>query len=193
MGATKRIAEYIIQSLDRESDTQFVAVRFGNVLGSRGSVIPSFKEQIARGGPVTVTHPDMIRYFMTIPEAVQLVIQAGAFAKGGEIFILDMGEPVKIADLAADLIRLSGFEPGIEIDIVFTGMRPGEKMYEELLLNEEMIENTLHDRIFVGSPIVLSQNELDLELKRLEKVIGEENSVIREVVKHIVPNYSNVS
>jgi FlaA1/EpsC-like NDP-sugar epimerase len=192
MGATKRIAELIIQSLDRVSQTKFVAVRFGNVLGSRGSVIPHFKEQIALGGPVTVTHPEMVRYFMTIPEAVQLVIQAGAFAKGGEIFILDMGEPVKIVDLAIDLIRLSGFEPGIDMEIEFSGIRPGEKLYEELLLNEEAIENTTHDRIFVGSPLKISQTELAMEIKRLEKAIGEEQGTVREAVKHLVPNFSNV-
>ncbi|WP_397354982.1 polysaccharide biosynthesis protein [Paenibacillus sp. N3.4] len=192
MGATKRIAELIIQSLDRVSETKFVAVRFGNVLGSRGSVIPHFKEQIALGGPVTVTHPEMVRYFMTIPEAVQLVIQAGAFAKGGEIFILDMGEPVKIVDLAIDLIRLSGFEPGIDMEIEFSGIRPGEKLYEELLLNEEAIQNTTHDRIFVGSPLKISQSELAIEIKRLEKAIGEEQGTVREAVKVLVPSFSNV-
>ncbi|WP_311198838.1 polysaccharide biosynthesis protein [Paenibacillus hexagrammi] len=192
MGATKRIAELVIQSLDRFSETKFVAVRFGNVLGSRGSVIPHFKEQIARGGPVTVTHPEMIRYFMTIPEAVQLVIQAGAFAAGGEIFILDMGAPVKIVDLATDLIRLSGFEPGVDIDIEFSGIRPGEKLYEELLLNEEIIENTRHNRIFVGSPLKISQSELEMEIKRLEKAVGEESGIVRSAVKHLVPNFSNV-
>lgn len=192
MGATKRIAELIIQSLDRVSQTKFVAVRFGNVLGSRGSVIPHFKEQIAFGGPVTVTHPEMVRYFMTIPEAVQLVIQAGAFAKGGEIFILDMGEPVKIVDLATDLIRLSGFEPGVDIEIKFTGMRPGEKLYEELLLNEEGIGSTTHDRIFVGSPSKISHSELAKEIARLEKIVCEEQGIVREAVKHLVPNFSNV-
>ncbi|NOU88995.1 NAD-dependent epimerase/dehydratase family protein [Paenibacillus sp. LMG 31460] len=192
MGATKRIAELIIQSLDRVSQTKFVAVRFGNVLGSRGSVIPHFKEQIALGGPVTVTHPEMVRYFMTIPEAVQLVIQAGAFAKGGEVFILDMGDPVKIVDLATDLIRLSGFEPGVDIEINFTGMRPGEKLYEELLLNEEGIGNTTHDRIFVGSPSKISHSELAKEIARLEKIVCEEQGIVREAVKHLVPNFSNV-
>ncbi|KRE83979.1 polysaccharide biosynthesis protein [Paenibacillus sp. Soil766] len=192
MGATKRIAEQIIQSLDLVSQTKFVAVRFGNVLGSRGSVIPHFKEQIALGGPVTVTHPEMVRYFMTIPEAVQLVIQAGAFAKGGEIFILDMGDPVKIIDLATDLIRLSGFEPGVEIEINFSGIRPGEKLYEELLLSEERLGNTTHDRIFVGSPVKISQRELALEILRLEQVIAEKKGEVHDAVKHLVPSFSSV-
>jgi FlaA1/EpsC-like NDP-sugar epimerase len=161
MGATKRTAEMIIQSLDLRSRTKFVAVRFGNVLGSRGSVIPTFKKQIARGGPVTVTHPDMVRYFMTIPEAAQLVIQAGAIAQGGEIFILDMGKPVKIVDLARDLIRLSGFEPDVDIMIKFTGIRPGEKLYEELLTSEEGTAATKHSRIFVAKPTPVEVQLLD--------------------------------
>lgn len=152
MGATKRVAEMIIQSMDRHSETKFVVVRFGNVLGSRGSVIPTFKRQIARGGPVTVTHPEMVRYFMTIPEAAQLVIQAGSMAEGGEIFILDMGKPVKILDLARDLIRLSGLEADVDIKIKFTGIRPGEKLYEELLTAEEGTTATKHSRIFVAKP-----------------------------------------
>lgn len=192
MGATKRIAELIIQSFDQISQTKFVAVRFGNVLGSRGSVIPHFKEQIALGGPVTVTDPEMVRYFMTIPEAVQLVIQAGSFAKGGEIFILDMGQPVKIVDLATDLIRLSGFEPGIDIEIKFTGIRPGEKLYEELLLHEEGLGNTTHDRIFVGSPLKISQTELALEILQLERVIADKDGTVRDAVKSLVPSFSNV-
>ena len=152
MGASKRLAEIIIQYIDKTSKTNFVAVRFGNVLASRGSVIPLFKKQIAEGGPVTVTHPEMVRYFMTIPEAVELVIQAGVLAKGGEIFVLDMGEPVKILDLAKTLITLSGLEPGKDIEIVFTGIRPGEKLYEELLTAEEGINATTHKRIFVARP-----------------------------------------
>jgi len=152
MGATKRVAEMIIQSIDRQSQTRFVAVRFGNVLGSRGSVIPTFKKQIAKGGPVTVTHPEMVRYFMTIPEAAQLVIQAGAMAQGGEVFILDMGKPVKIVDLARDLIRLSGFQVDVDIKIEYTGIRPGEKLYEELLTADEGTTSTKHQRIFVAKP-----------------------------------------
>ncbi len=161
MGASKRAAEMVIQSLDAKSETNFVAVRFGNVLGSRGSVIPLFKKQIARGGPVTLTHEDMVRYFMTIPEAVQLVIQAGAMAQGGEIFVLDMGDPVKILDLAETLIRLSGFEPKTDIEIEITGMRPGEKLFEELMLAEEGVGDTEHERIFVAKPCKLDGTCLD--------------------------------
>lgn len=193
MGATKRIAEMYIQCLDRTSSTKFVAVRFGNVLGSRGSVIPLFKEQIALGGPVTVTHPEMIRYFMTIPEAVQLVIQAGSFAGGGEIFILDMGKPVKIVDLARDLIKFSGFEPDVDIAIKFTGTRPGEKLFEELLLSEEGLSSTTHNRIFISKPLQINWRKFEFELKSLEQVVEQDHYVIKELVKHIVPTYQNVS
>ncbi|GIP39968.1 polysaccharide biosynthesis protein [Paenibacillus sp. J31TS4] len=193
MGATKRIAEQVIQSLDRVSETKYVAVRFGNVLGSRGSVIPFFKQQIEQGGPVTVTHPEMIRYFMTIPEAVQLVLQAGSFAKGGEIFILDMGEPVKILTLAEELIRLSGLKPGEDIEIAFSGIRPGEKLYEELLTQEEGLTSTRHNRIFVGKPSGIPKAEVDFAIKTLEKALTADAGLLREAVKHIVPTYQNVS
>ncbi|AIQ70703.1 polysaccharide biosynthesis protein [Paenibacillus graminis] len=187
MGATKRIAEMYVQSLNTSSPTKFSAVRFGNVLGSRGSVIPAFKQQIAAGGPVTVTHPEMVRYFMTIPEAVQLVIQSGSFANGGEVFVLDMGQPVKILTLAEDLITLSGYEPYKDIEITFSGIREGEKLYEELLTAEENLGSTQHDRIFIGRPNVLSQNQLELEFKRLERVLSEDAGAIREVINQIVP------
>jgi FlaA1/EpsC-like NDP-sugar epimerase len=193
MGTTKRIAEMIIQSMDRTSSTKFVAVRFGNVLGSRGSVIPHFKEQIANGGPVTVTHPDMIRYFMTIPEAVQLVIQAGSLAQGGEVFVLDMGEPVKILDLAKDVIRLSGFEPYDDIDIQFTGIRPGEKLFEELLISGDANNATKHDRIFVEKPLFINRSQLEFEIKKLESLIIEDRADLLDELKHIVPSYLYVS
>jgi FlaA1/EpsC-like NDP-sugar epimerase len=168
MGATKRVAEMIIQSLDKQSKTEFVAVRFGNVLGSNGSVIPLFKKQIAQGGPVTVTHPDITRYFMTIPEAAQLVIQAGAMASGGEIFVLDMGESVKIDELARDLIRLSGYIPDMDIMIEYTGLRSGEKLYEELLLAEEGIKETKHEHIFVAKPQEIDFSEVLFRLEAIE-------------------------
>ncbi|WP_442604281.1 polysaccharide biosynthesis protein [Paenibacillus sp. KN14-4R] len=189
MGVTKRIAEMYIQCLNQRSKTLFTAVRFGNVLGSRGSVIPSFREQIAAGGPVTVTHPEMIRYFMTIPEATSLVIQAGTYAHGGETFILDMGSPVKIVDLAKDLIRLSGFEPYKEIDIQYTGIRPGEKLYEELLTNEEGLSATKHNRIFIGRAIQLNEAEMEFAIKKLEKAVEEKPEAIRRLLQHIVPTY----
>lgn len=189
MGATKRIAEMIIQALDKQSGTVFTAVRFGNVLGSNGSVIPIFKMQIARGGPVTVTHPDIERYFMTIPEAAQLVIQAGAMSQGGEIFVLDMGKPVKIVELAKDLIRLSGFRPGIDIKIEFTGLRPGEKLYEELMLKEEKVDKTTHEKIFVCKSQSLSYNELIPWIKALEKSLNNETA-LKEYIGKIVTNYN---
>lgn len=190
MGATKRLAEMIIQTMDKRSKTtEFVAVRFGNVLGSNGSVIPLFKKQIEQGGPVTVTHPGIVRYFMTIPEAVQLVIQAGAMAEGGEIFVLDMGKPVKIIDLAHDLIRLSGFEPNVDIEIKITGLRPGEKLYEELLMAEEGLESTKHEKIFVGRPLSIDYRMLKAKLGRLERMIGEESKDLTEFMEKLVPTY----
>lgn len=187
MGATKRMAELLIQNLFVGSRTKFAAVRFGNVLGSRGSVVPIFKEQIARGGPVTVTHPDMTRYFMTIPEAVQLVIQAGALAEGGEVFLLDMGEPVKIVDLAANLIKLSGFEPGRDIEIRFTGIRPGEKLFEELLTDEEGIGSTKHKRIFMAKPVEIDGAVLVQELLRLEKREVTDKAEVFERLVRVMP------
>ncbi|HRU42819.1 MAG TPA: polysaccharide biosynthesis protein, partial [Candidatus Diapherotrites archaeon] len=190
MGATKRAAEMIVQSMNKKSETEFVAVRFGNVLGSNGSVIPLFKKQIEAGGPVTVTHPEITRYFMTIPEAARLVIQAGAMAKGGEIFILDMGQSVKILDLAKDLIKLSGFEPDVDIKIEFTGLRPGEKLYEELLLAEEGVESTRHKSIFVGKPMELDYDELIGKIKELEESL-DNTQRIKECLGSIVLNYNN--
>lgn len=194
MGATKRICEMIIQSYDKVSHTKFVAVRFGNVLGSNGSVIPLFKKQIAQGGPVTVTHKNIIRYFMTIPEATQLVLQAGAFAKGGEIFVLDMGEPVKIYDLAYDLIRLSGYEPNKDIKIKVTGLRPGEKLYEELLMSEEGLTNTSHKKIFVGKPIFSDLNILRKKIEDLKEIIDKDNKKeLIPKIEEIVPTYRQKS
>ena len=192
MGASKRIAEMIVQSLDKNSKTEFVAVRFGNVLGSNGSVIPLFQKQIEQGGPVTVTHPQITRYFMTIPEAAKLVIQAGAIAQGGEIFILDMGECIKIDNLARDLIRLSGFEPDVDIKVEYTGLRPGEKLYEELLLAEEGLKTTSHPNIFVGKPFELSYKELLICISAL-KNSTDDNEKLRECIKRVVPTYSYVS
>lgn len=189
MGASKRICEMIIQTYNNRSKTEYVAVRFGNVLGSNGSVIPLFKKQIERGGPVTVTHPDIIRYFMTIPEAVSLVLQAGAYAKGGEIFILDMGEPVKIADLAKNLILLSGHKPDEDIPIVFTGLRPGEKLYEEMLMKEEGLLETANRRIHIGRPIEMDEERFLGQLKELREYVVTEPGDIREWVKRIVPTY----
>ena len=189
MGASKRICEMVIQMMNHTTKTNFVAVRFGNVLGSNGSVIPLFKRQIAAGGPVTVTDPDIIRYFMTIPEAVSLVLQAGAYARGGEIFVLNMGEPVKILDLATNLIKLSGYKPGEDIEIKFTGLRPGEKMYEELLMNEEGLKETANKRIFIGKPIEFDEEEFRRQLDLLEQEAVNEDGDIRKEVMKIVPTY----
>ncbi|QXM06676.1 polysaccharide biosynthesis protein [Crassaminicella indica] len=189
MGATKRICEMIVQSFNKNSKTDFVAVRFGNVLGSRGSVIPLFKKQIARGGPVTVTHPDIIRYFMTISEAVQLVMESAAMAKGGEIFVLDMGEPVKIDQLARDLITLSGFEPDKDIEIKYTGLRPGEKLYEELLVNDENVEKTHKEKIYVEKPMDIEYYQLMKDIDALKKCIDSDPSYIKNRLKRIVPTY----
>lgn len=189
MGATKRICEMIIQTYNKRSETEFVAVRFGNVLGSNGSVIPLFKKQIAEGGPVTVTHPDIIRYFMTIPEAVSLVLQAGAYAKGGEIFILDMGEPVKIVDLAKNLILLSGHKPNEDIMITFTGLRPGEKLYEEMLMKEEGMQDTANKLIHIGKPIEIDDEKFMQQLSELKEYVVSEPENIREWVKEIVPTF----
>ena len=190
MGASKRICEMIVQVFNRHYDTEFVAVRFGNVLGSNGSVIPLFKKQIAAGGPVTVTHPDIIRYFMTIPEAVSLVLQAGAYAKGGEIFVLDMGKPVKILDLAKNLIRLSGYKVDEDIKIEFTGLRPGEKLYEELLMDEEGLQNTDNELIHIGKPIEMDESLFFRQLRNLEVASRDESNDIKGLIKEIVPTYN---
>ena len=189
MGASKRMCEMIIQTFNRYSKTEYVAVRFGNVLGSNGSVIPLFKRQMAAGGPLTVTHPDIIRYFMTIPEAVSLVLQAGAFAKGGEIFVLDMGEPVKIADLAKNLIRLSGYTLGVDMDIKYTGLRPGEKLYEELLVKEEGIQKTDNNLIYIGKPLEFDEVHFLSGLKKLEEATMVESPNVKQLVSQIVPTY----
>lgn len=189
MGASKRMCEMIVQTLNHFYETDFVAVRFGNVLGSNGSVIPLFKKQIAAGGPVTVTHPDIIRYFMTIPEAISLVLQAGAYAKGGEIFVLDMGEPVKIADLAKNLIRLSGYKLGEDIEIEYTGLRPGEKLYEELLMDEEGLQDTENKMIHIGKPIDMDEEKFMHQLIKLRDAANDDSDAIRAMVKEIVPTY----
>ena len=189
MGASKRLCEMVVQMMNRQSDTEFVAVRFGNVLGSNGSVIPLFKKQIAAGGPVTVTHPDIIRYFMTIPEAVSLVLQAGYYAKGGEIFVLDMGEPVKIDTMARNLIRLSGYEPDVDIMVEYTGLRPGEKLYEELLLKEEGMQDTANKLIHIGKPIEMDDALFLQQLERLDAAYRVEATDMKELVAEIVPSY----
>lgn len=189
MGATKHVCEMIVQAMNGRSRTEFVAVRFGNVLGSNGSVIPRFRKQIEKGGPVTVTHPEITRFFMTIPEAAQLVLQAAAYAKGGEIFVLDMGQPVKIFELAKKMIRLSGYRPEIDIPIRFTGLRPGEKLYEELLMQEEGLEKTAHGKIFVGRPLEVTYDTLTKKLSRLEGVLTENEDTIKDVLAEVVPTY----
>ena len=189
MGATKRFCEIIIQAFDKISKTEFVAVRFGNVLGSNGSVIPLFKKQIAHGGPVTVTHPEINRYFMTIPEAAQLVIQAGGMAKGGEIFVLDMGSPVKIADLARDLIALSGYKPDEDIKIQYTGLRPGEKLYEELLMNEIALTSTEHKMIFVEKPMENNIDFVEKSIEEFKKVVYNSKEEIFKLMEEKVPTY----
>ena len=189
MGASKRMCEMIVQSFNNRSNTDFVAVRFGNVLGSNGSVIPLFKKQIEAGGPVTVTHPDVVRYFMTIPEAVSLVLEAGAVARGGEIFVLDMGDPVKIDDLARNLIRLSGYTVGEDIAIEYTGLRPGEKLYEELLMDEEGLQHTANKMIYVGKPIEFDEDEFLQDLEKLYTYAYDETDQMKALVSKIVPTY----
>lgn len=192
MGATKRVIEIMLQSIDKQSNTSFVAVRFGNVLGSNGSVIPLFKKQIAKGGPVTVTDKDIIRYFMTIPEACSLVLQAGAIARGGEIFILDMGEPVKIVDLAENLISLSGFVPYRDIEIKFTGLRPGEKLYEELILNLENSDKTVFEKIYIEKPVIHDQEKLQEVLSKLEVLThGATKQEVIDTLKELVPEFNH--
>ena len=192
MGATKRLCEMIIQVKNKNSKTEYAAVRFGNVLGSNGSVVPLFKKQIAEGGPVTVTHKDIIRYFMTIPEAAQLVLQAMSYAKGGEIFVLDMGEPVKIYDLAVSLIKLSGLEPNVDIPIVFTGLRPGEKLYEELLMKEEGLQKTENKKIYIGELTDLDEKDILEKLAKLKHLVDDEGTPINEIketIHDVVPTY----
>ena len=193
MGATKRLCEMIIQAKNKVSDTEYAAVRFGNVLGSNGSVVPLFKKQIAHGGPVTVTHKEITRFFMTIPEAVSLVLQAMSGAKGGEIFVLDMGEPVKIYDMAVKLIKLSGLEPGVDIQIKVTGLRPGEKLYEELLMAEEGLTETKHDKIHVAKPSDINMTMINKKLKVLKQLVNtndnEKKDEIKKVIKEVVPTY----
>ncbi len=197
MGATKRFAEMIMKAVAKKSPTRFCAVRFGNVLGSRGSVVPLFKKQIERGGPVTVTHPSMIRYFMTIPEASKLVIQAGSYGKGGEVFLLDMGDPVKIADLAADLIRLAGLEEGKDIKIEYSGLRPGEKLFEELLTAEEGVSATRNKKIFIARPEVVDEDFIDAHTTALIEAADAGNrtriiNLLREAIPAFAPDRDQI-
>lgn len=189
MGASKRLCEMIVQMINDRSATEYVAVRFGNVLGSAGSVIPLFRKQIRSGGPVTVTDKRVIRYFMTIPEAVQLIFQAGAYARGGEIFVLDMGEPVRIDDLARNMIRLSGFEPDVDIPIEYTGLRPGEKLYEELLLSGEGMQKTKNDLIYIGHEIAFDPAAFEEDLMLLRAIPETDEPALRAKLRELVPTF----